>query len=69
MLKIDGCHFCLFSVEVLMEFISSPILKKETLVKAVAVIERDSPVGWTAQGLLCLNYKRFGLDGIFLPSS
>lgn len=47
MLKIDGCHFCLFSIEVLMEFISSPILKKQTLVKVVAVIGRDSPVGWT----------------------
>lgn len=52
-----------------MEFISSPILKKETLVKVVALIGRDSPVGWTAQGLSCLNYKSFGLDGIFFPSS
>lgn len=29
MLRIDVCHFCVLSVEVLIEFLSSPILKKE----------------------------------------
>lgn len=29
LLRIDVCHFCVLSVEVLIEFLSSPILKKE----------------------------------------
>lgn len=29
LLRIDVCHFCMFSVEVLIEFLSSPILKRE----------------------------------------
>lgn len=37
--------------------------------KVVAVIGRNSHVGWTAQGLSCLNYRGFGLDGIFSSSS
>lgn len=41
LLRIYGCHFCLFSIEVLMEFLSLSILENETLLKVAAVWERQ----------------------------
>lgn len=59
--------FLSVSKEVHREFIFLSTLKKETSVKVIAVIGRDSPVGWTAQRA-SMPAERSGVGGIFFPS-